>query len=129
MRDAIGSGIANSGKPWIEGVQSEGELVRYDVGSSFFSDYPTGYIIGLSEAGSSGKSFRKGKPRKRPHMRKRKLKVAEDSSLTLTLGNKEGGLIGKGDKRKVDGEIEGVEHQAQRHKSLAVSSEGLSNPQ
>ncbi|VVB02744.1 unnamed protein product [Arabis nemorensis] len=74
LKAAIDCGNANSRKPVFDGFQSDGVNGLSMCDTQSFYDYPTGYRIGLSEASSSGKSRRKGKPRLRPHINKRRLK-------------------------------------------------------
>ncbi|VVB12930.1 unnamed protein product [Arabis nemorensis] len=100
LREAMKKGLANSRKPVVEEIQSECDMVGDVSGFPCYSDSPTGYRTGLIEASSSGKSSRKGKPRRRPHMRKRKLIGPVKDDLALTMGKKEGGMSGMGGKGK-----------------------------
>ncbi|VVB07335.1 unnamed protein product [Arabis nemorensis] len=65
LKDAILSGKDNSLPPMKDGFESEGGIAMLEDGLSFLSDAPTGYRTGFYEAGSSGKSLKKGKPRRR----------------------------------------------------------------
>ncbi|VVB02056.1 unnamed protein product [Arabis nemorensis] len=58
LKDAIGSGIANSRKALNEGIQSDDAFSLHYSGNPSFFDSPTDYRIGFYEAGSSGKSKR-----------------------------------------------------------------------
>lgn len=109
---AIKSGLANSRLPLIDGPHSDGIFSSLNTGFSSYYDSPTAYRVGFSEASSSGKSKRKNKPRKRPHISKRNLKGPEADCQTVTVGLKGGDQVGKVIKRKADREVSGSDHQA-----------------
>lgn len=113
----------------IYGFQSEGEVSLSSACNSFFSDCPTGFRIDFSEAGSSGKSIRKGKPRKGSHLSKRRQRVTVESNLAITSAKKEGDLVGNVVKRKAEGKADEKDHLVRCLKKLIVLIEGLSNPQ
>lgn len=126
MRNAIGSGIANSWESLGAGFNSDFGLQTKSLDFPSSSDFPTVYRVGHYVAGSSGKSIRKGNPRKRRPLRKRGPKVVKKVALSDSVHRKLGFTVGQIEKRKAEGEIEDGVHVAQRLKSLAVPIEGLS---
>ncbi|CAL9248911.1 unnamed protein product [Arabidopsis halleri] len=65
------------GSSQVPNSQPDGEtLVDYSYSSSFSQPSPTAYVVGFSEAGTSGTKQRKTPRRKRPYISKRKPKPA-----------------------------------------------------
>lgn len=130
-------GYAKSGEDKLResrGV-SAGKLLSdaIDSGKGFneavHSDYPTGYRTSSLDAGSSGKSVLRSKPRNRPHMNRRKARASVVTDQTISPTNFLEVSKDLEGKRKAEGIIEGVIHETQRLKSMAVPKEGLSSLQ
>lgn len=122
---AIRSGNANSRKPLLPAPMSDlGEDFVLESSNSSMS-CPTVYRIGLNEASSSGILTKKGKPRKRPHKSKRRLKRKEDNSKAMMEYQKEGLSVGEVTKRKAEDEAEGKINKATRSNPLVVPNEEL----
>lgn len=129
LKDAIVSGSTNSRKVMYLELQDGSEQEFLSLANPSNYDSPTDYRIGFSETGSSRKSKRKGKPRKRPHMSRRKPKVLDKESQDVTVELKEGESSGQIVKRKALLEVEDVNHEAPHLKTMAVPNEGLSSSQ
>ncbi|VVB08586.1 unnamed protein product [Arabis nemorensis] len=84
---AGGCGRCGRGFPKVmnEKLQSDSDLAILGP-SNYFYDSPMDKRIGFSEAGSSGKFMRKGKPRKRPHMSRKRPKGLEGSDQAGSTG-------------------------------------------
>ncbi|KFK25266.1 hypothetical protein AALP_AA8G089800 [Arabis alpina] len=129
MKEAFARGAANSRLPLMDDTESDGALASLASGPPSFYDHPSASRVGFSEASYSGISKRKGKPRKRPHLNKRKQNRLSATKSSVSGCLKEGDLPRKQGKRKAEAELEGSDHEAQRLKTMIVPIEKLSNPQ
>lgn len=106
-------------------------MVDYSYSSSFSQPSPTAYVVGFSEAGTSGTKQRKTPRRKRPYISKRKPKPAlRPLVMGVAVAEVSKGTriqVGAMEKRKgVMGDKEEQIAAKRKHK-LAVPMEGLSN--
>lgn len=111
------------------GLHSKFDSVGRSSGNPSLHDYPTDYRTSSFSAGSSGKSKRRGNPRKMPHMSKRRPKSLKILPHADFVQKKKGVTVGQIEKRKAEGEIVGKIHVAQRPKTLPVPFEGLPTSQ
>lgn len=127
LGDAIRSEVSSSlvvFKPVDNLVQ---EMSRVFLGIVPTSGDPTVYKIGLFEATSSGKTKKRGKSRKRPYVKKRRLrKVGEE--MEQEAGSSQSGSVSEGGSKKRISESENSDGRANwRKPNEAVPNEGLSN--
>lgn len=127
LGDAIRSEVSSSlvvFKPVDNPVQ---EMSRVFPGIVPTSGDPTVYKIGLFEATSSEKTKKRGKPTKRPYVKKRRLrKVGEE--MEQEAGSSQSGSVSEGGSKKRISESENSDGRANwRKPNEAVPNEGLSN--